>query len=142
MDLAPNQIFRFCATMIDRNAPLRLRRAAELAFPDGGMSAAGLRRQATKGNLVVESINGRDFTTLAEIEKMREKCRGAKARDSGSGRPRDGKSKASGSSETDDTEKALAAAQASVNKLKQNSQPILPQSTNPRASATVTPLRS
>ncbi|WP_245344044.1 hypothetical protein [Bradyrhizobium japonicum] len=63
------------ANFIDRDAPLRLRRAAELAFPGGGMTASGLRREAVRGRLVVERIAGKDYTTLAAISRMRELCR-------------------------------------------------------------------
>lgn len=60
---------------IDHDAPLRLRKAAELAFPGGGMTASGLRREAIRGRLVIERIAGKDYTTLAAITKMRELCR-------------------------------------------------------------------
>src|SRR5580704_14012405 len=55
--------------------PLRLGVAAAIAFPDGTMSAAGLRREAARGRLVIERIAGKDYTTLANIERMRELCR-------------------------------------------------------------------
>jgi len=55
--------------------PLRLAVAAALAFPDGSMTASGLRREAARGRLVVERIAGKDYTTLANIERMRELCR-------------------------------------------------------------------
>jgi hypothetical protein len=65
------------------DTPLRLEIAATIAFPDGSMSAAGLRREAARGRLVIERIAGKDYTTLANIERMREICRvDAKARDS------------------------------------------------------------
>ncbi|WP_441252464.1 excisionase [Tardiphaga sp. 71_E8_N1_1] len=57
------------------DSPLRLRAAAELAFPDGSMKSSGLRREAARGNLVIERIAGKDYTTLANIKLMREKCR-------------------------------------------------------------------
>jgi hypothetical protein len=57
------------------DAPLRLADAARLAFPAGGMTAAGLRREAARGRLTIERIAGKDFTTLAAIEKMRVLCR-------------------------------------------------------------------
>src|SRR5262249_23116547 len=60
---------------IGDNQPLRLAVAAALAFPDGSMSASGLRREAARGRLVVERIAGKDYTTLANIERMRELCR-------------------------------------------------------------------
>jgi len=34
---------------ISRDAPLRLSKAAEIAYPFDGMRAAGLRREAAKG---------------------------------------------------------------------------------------------
>src|ERR1035437_937759 len=57
------------------NTPLRLRIAAALAFPDGSIAASGLRREAARGRLVIERIAGKDYTTLANIERMRELCR-------------------------------------------------------------------
>jgi hypothetical protein len=55
--------------------PLRLADAIKHAFPFGGMTVSGLRREADRGRLVIERIAGKDFTTLAEIEAMRERCR-------------------------------------------------------------------
>jgi hypothetical protein len=49
--------------------------AAELAFPGGGMTASGLRKEADKGRLVIERIAGKDFTTLRAIVDMRKLCR-------------------------------------------------------------------
>jgi hypothetical protein len=40
----------------------------------GGMTERGLRREADKGRLKLYRINGRDFTTLADIAKMTEAC--------------------------------------------------------------------
>src|SRR6516162_3209971 len=57
------------------DTPLRLEIAAALAFPDGSMTASGLRRESARGRLTIERIAGKDFTTLAEIERMRELCR-------------------------------------------------------------------
>jgi len=62
---------------------LRLEIAAAIAFPDGSMTASGLRREAERGRLIIERIAGKDYTTLANIERMRELCRvAAKAPDS------------------------------------------------------------
>src|SRR5215475_5630752 len=73
---------------IGHDQPLRLAVAAALAFPDGSMTASGLRREAARGRLVVERIAGKDYTTLANIERMRELCRvEAKASDCGFARP-------------------------------------------------------
>src|SRR5262245_38730239 len=55
--------------------PLRLDTAARLAFPDGSMTAAGLRREARRGRLVVSRVAGKDYTTLEAIRGMIVKCR-------------------------------------------------------------------
>src|SRR5258707_42894 len=60
---------------ITPDTPLRLGVAAALAFPDGSMTASGLRREAERGRLVIERVAGKDFTTLANIERMRQLCR-------------------------------------------------------------------
>src|SRR3977135_3628322 len=60
---------------ITPDTPLRLGIAAALAFPDGSMTASGLRREGARGRLVIERIAGKDFTTLANIEQMRQLCR-------------------------------------------------------------------
>src|SRR4051794_29663892 len=60
---------------VARDAPLRLSIAAKLAFPDGSMTASGLRREAARGRLRIERIAGKDYTTLDSIDRMRELCR-------------------------------------------------------------------
>src|SRR3979409_1533998 len=60
---------------IKPDTPLRLTLAAALAFPDGSMTASGLRRENARGRLVIERIAGKDYTTLANIEQMRQLCR-------------------------------------------------------------------
>jgi hypothetical protein len=55
--------------------PVRLKTAAELAFPDGSMTVSGLRKEAKRGRLVIERIAGKDYTTLRNIELMRKLCR-------------------------------------------------------------------
>ena len=60
---------------ITRNTPLRLADAVKIAFPMGGMTVAGLRRERDRDRLVIEKIAGKEFTTLAHIERMRELCR-------------------------------------------------------------------
>jgi hypothetical protein len=59
---------------IGNDTPLRLNEAAKIAFPRGGMSAAGLRREAKRGRLVIARIAGKDFTTLNHIKQMVELC--------------------------------------------------------------------
>ncbi len=41
------------------------------AFPLGGMTESGLRREARAGRLAIEKIANKDFTTLRDIEEMR-----------------------------------------------------------------------
>src|SRR6516165_3016253 len=77
-----------CLQSFQQDRPLRLAVAAKVAFPDGSMSASGLRREARRGRLVIERIAGKDYTTLACIERMRELCRvKAKVPDCGSAPP-------------------------------------------------------
>ena len=54
---------------IGPETPLRLQVAAKLAYPDGSMTASGLRREAARGRLVVERTAGKDYTTLSSIER-------------------------------------------------------------------------
>lgn len=60
---------------IQRDSPLRLSVAAQLGFPDGSMTANGLRREIEKGNLAHERVAGKIYTTLGDIVDMRMKCR-------------------------------------------------------------------
>ena len=74
--------------LVGPDAPLRLEVAAALAYPDGSMTASGLRKEARKGRLVIERTAGKDYTTLAAIEEMRALCRvHPKDRDFGSAKP-------------------------------------------------------
>jgi hypothetical protein len=73
---------------IRSDTPIRLSVAAAIAFPDGSMTASGLRREHLRGRLNVERIAGKDYTTLADIDRMRELCRvQRKAPDYGSALP-------------------------------------------------------
>src|SRR5262245_27963199 len=63
------------AEEIKPDTPLRLGVAAAIAFPDGSMTAAGLRREAARGRLIIERIAGKDYMTFANIERMRQLCR-------------------------------------------------------------------
>jgi hypothetical protein len=66
------------------DTPLRLDVAAALAYPDGSMTASGLRREHKRGRLIIERTAGKDYTTLANIERMRALCHVNQARrDSG-----------------------------------------------------------
>ncbi|WP_284209519.1 excisionase [Methylorubrum aminovorans] len=60
---------------IARTTPLRLADAAALAFPNGGMTVSGLRRERDRGRLVTEFVAGKEYTTLDAIDRMRKLCR-------------------------------------------------------------------
>jgi hypothetical protein len=149
-DVSPETIAKVMALDPDkrRSAPLRLAVAARVAFPDGSMGAAGLRKERDRGRLATEMIAGKEYTTLAEIERMRELCRvQRKAPDlSGSrkaARPMEhSKARQDGTSKTGDSDSALALAELAAMRLKNGSLPTLPKSTPRRGSATVTPIRS
>jgi hypothetical protein len=62
-------------SMIGPDTPLRLDIAASIAYPDGSMTANGLRREISKGRLECERTAGKLYVTLAGITDMRQKCR-------------------------------------------------------------------
>jgi hypothetical protein len=132
------------------NTPLRLEIAAALAYPDGSMTASGLRREAGRGRLAIERVAGKDYTTLQAIEKMRELCRQQpKVRDCGSAspggtRPDESRIAPSGSSSTEGIKRARSAAEMIVSGLKENLRPTSTASTAPqqRKRAPVIPIRS
>jgi hypothetical protein len=132
------------------DTPLRLATAAALAFPDGSMTASGLRREAERGRLAIERIAGKDFTTLAAIAEMRELGRqNPKDRVSGSAKPgaaRAGEqpTRPSGSSSTENIRRARAAAAMTVSALKESLSSTSTASTPPRRSrkAPVIPIKS
>ena len=125
---------------ISPTSPLRLKEAARLAFPDGSMSVSALRRCGVSGLLTVEKIAGKDYTTLADIEEMKKRCRvQAKARES----PSKGEGpELSGTSGTV-TELGTGCAEGDRAALKENLRNTSQASTTPgRAGATVIPMRS
>src|SRR5215471_1271320 len=112
---------------LTRDTPLRLSVAAKLAFPDGSMTASGLRREAAKGRLVIECIANRHYTTLAAVDRMRELCR-VEVRDPGCtyNQPavissEHSSNALSGSSATARPSAAQALARAKLRKLRQRS---------------------
>jgi hypothetical protein len=70
-----NKRISLTSSDITSETPLRLSVAALLAFPDGSVTASGLRKEAARGRLVIERIAGKLYTTPANIERMRELCR-------------------------------------------------------------------
>ena len=133
---------------ITSTAPLRLDVVAQLAFPDGSMTASGLRREGRRGHLVIERIAGKDFTTLQHIEDMRLKCRNQqKAQGSGSN-PKSVTPAANsstvlpGSSVMDRVRSARAALQATAKALNETSPTTSHANTKHPAKAVVLPLKS
>ena len=103
---------------IQPDAPVRLGDILPVAFPHGGITVSGLRKEAARGRLVLMRIAGKDFTTLRSIEEMKEKCRVlANQHDCGSARPtRTGTP--SGSSSTGGGSSAQAAVSMIVQELR------------------------
>ena len=125
---------------ISADTPLRLDVAARVAFPGGGMTASGLRREAARGHLTIERIAGKDFTTLGAIAEMRERCRvQPHRRDSGSENAAMGQT--SGSFSIPDGRSAQAHLQMIAERLKGRSNDTSDANTSP-ISATVIPLGS
>jgi hypothetical protein len=131
---------------VAEDAPLRLEIAAQIAFPDGTMTASGLRKERNRGRLVTELIAGREYVTLAEIARMRELCRSeAKAPASGQrsdARTRAGRSASpAGISSTESENLALASVLATADALQRkrnkSSPPTSPPNTGPAATVTV-----
>jgi hypothetical protein len=120
------------------DAPLRLDVAAALAYPDGSMTASGLRKEAKRGRLVMERTAGKDYTTLRNIEHMRKLCRvGAGGLVSGCAEPNtiglgNSHTPQSGSLKTVSTGKARDAALMIVDGLRQHSPLTSPTSISPK----------
>jgi hypothetical protein len=132
--------------LVGPDTPLRLETAVNLAFPDGGMTVSGLRREADKHRLVIETIAGKQFTTLNNIKAMREQCRDNQ-KGQGFGLSRSGKKTGSsangqhGSSVMERAKSARASLENSARMLSERSPTISPQNTSPQNSATVTRLK-
>ena len=59
----------------EEDQPVRLKDAATKFFPDGSMTVSGLRRERDRGNLIVERIANKEYTTRRYVNDMRVKCR-------------------------------------------------------------------
>src|SRR5262249_21544970 len=128
------------------NAPLRLDIAAALAFPDGSMTASGLRREAGRGRLAIERVAGKDYTPLGAIREMRQRWRvEAREPDCGCSHPAGidrgrSLSRPYGSSATVPSSEALVAARAKLRKLSGRSPNTSPTNTEPLESGSAIPL--
>jgi hypothetical protein len=133
---------------IGPDTPLRLETAAQIAFPGGGMTVSGLRKERDRKRLVVEKIAGKEFTTLRNIERMREQCRAPQKvlasgsnpksetlKESSSGGPRS-------SFETERAKSARAALEQTAKGLSKPSPSTSPKNTQSRGTANVILLKS
>lgn len=121
---------------IGPDTPLRLHVAAEIAFPDGSMTASGLRREIRRGRLRHELIAGKQYITLNYIQEMRLLCRDdQKGRASTCVNERGGK--LSSSSSTGATKSARAAVLTIAEGLKGSCKPISHASTAPTGAAVI-----
>src|SRR6187200_483511 len=124
---------------IDLRAPVPLARAVSLFFPEGGVTVSTLRTEARKGRLALERIGGKNFVTGEAINQMRELCRvERKVRASTLEAAKAGAS--SGSSVTENTKRALAAARQAARELKENCRNTSPK--NSSRTTNVIPLSS
>src|SRR5262245_13362585 len=131
---------------ITPETPLRLKTAVRLAFPDGGMTVSGLRREAAKGHLAIEKIAGKQFTTLNAIQEMLKQCRGnQRAQDSGLSqnekKMENFANARRGLSAMERTRLARAALEENARTLNARLPNTLPANTSHQNSATVTPLK-
>src|SRR6476659_4763959 len=125
-------------SQVTPDTPLRLSVAAALAFPDRSMTASGLRREAARGRLVTERIAGKDYTTLANIERMRELCQ-VQVRAPGCGSEGAAGEQHSGSSEMAATKKARAVLRTILSERSEHSPNISPANTSEVSEPTAVP---
>jgi hypothetical protein len=121
---------------------LRLADAARIAFPDGSVNVSTLRRLAANGLLTIHVIGRKHFTTLNDIERMKDKCHvQAKAHGSRSLKPK--AAHPCGTSATASERSALGALKATAKRLKENLPTTSSASTTPeQAAAVVIPMPS
>jgi hypothetical protein len=135
---------------IKPDTPLRLEDAARLAYPDGSMTASGLRKLGKQNLLRVERTRNRDYTTLRAIEEMRQaSCRNAQGDPASGSNLQPTTSKASsdaarrGSSEmTERAKSARAALLKTAQALSESSTTTSQANTASPAIGTVIPLKS
>ena len=124
------------------DTPIRLAEAALYAFPNGGMTAAGLRKERDRGHLKTYRVAGKEFTTPLDIERMLDLCRThPRALASISARPTADETP-SGSSAMESGSKALDALLMSVDKLSNGSRTTSRRSTGRSDRTNVIPLKS
>ena len=115
---------------IHLDTPLRLSKAAAIAFPDGAVKESTLKTEHQRGRLVLEKVGGRWFVTLRAILEMRKLCRVVVNRPA-SGSELGPVVRPSMSSSTEAARSARAAALIAAERRKKPSRVILPSSTSP-----------
>ncbi len=115
----------------DPQQSLRLEDAARIAFPDGLISVASLRRELGARGLM-HRIANKDLTTLADIEELKRSCRvQAKVHVSKSTRAKAKAAPECGISATDSAPSELDALKASAQRLKESLRSTSSKSTTP-----------
>ena len=107
-----------------------LSKAAELFFPDTGVTASSLRTEIKRGNLPATKVGAKVVVSAADIEAMleRKKCRSAKDHASGSTQGMPAGSRP-GLSETARKQRARDAALTTSKEPPARSKPISPKGT-------------
>jgi len=114
------------------DAALTLSQACFIFFPDvtgSGtpiISPSSLRAERRRGNLKITRVGKKDLVTAGAVREMMKKCHDQPRELGSTSTPKSG----SGSSETDRSRDALAAAKAISQELKRNSPNISRQSSN------------
>jgi hypothetical protein len=120
---------------ITADQPLRLADACNLFFA-GALTPAALRLEASRGNLAMMRIAGKDFVTPAAIEDMKRKCRVERNPHTSSSEPSprsrvNPAPDASGSSRTDQSISAQDALSMKLQRLSGGSRNTSARSTTP-----------
>jgi hypothetical protein len=127
--------------LIGDDTLLRLQIAAKLEFPDGSITASGLRGEALKGRLKTWKIAGKQFTSRAALRELREQCLVKFCPpDLSYALIGDGAARPTGSARTRELSGAQAT-KASAQKLRKHSRST-PRNPDEPPSATVIPIKS
>jgi hypothetical protein len=116
---------------VDNDAPMRL----AVVAAQFGLTAAALRTEAKRGRLVISRVAGKDWTSVAEVQRMFGLCRSPpKESDSGFDRPEATKNRR-GSFEMAESKSARDALGLSLSRLRESSPTTSPASIGPTGRA-------
>jgi hypothetical protein len=117
--------------VVDNDVPQRLGVVAARF----GLTAAALRTEAKRGRLVISRVAGKDWTSVAEVREMFDRCRvNPKESDSGFDQ-REAASAPPSSSETAQSRSAQAALNLRLSRLRESSPTTSPASISPTGRA-------